>query len=320
MIEYMKIPMMENGKGKIKLKDLFFFTDLHCNLECNHCYVGSSPKNSTLEEITTTDVESVMQEAENIDVDIENIYFTGGEPFRSKEILGMLESALKVAPVTVYTNGTRPLQKKLPLLGELQKNNSNELLLRVSFDHYSENIHNIFYGRDKKENPLQSNFAKAIQSVTMAHETYGLKVAITTQQDVHNNAPDFIVEKIFREKMFPNIPLVDVKVLPSIPQGAQLVRLGKKKEGGVSPSAFEAYNTQKENLMCHVGRTVLKYNNELQFFPCTILVPSSKKELREEYGQYNLGKTLLRSLVRKVSLSHRSCTAYCIQGKQTCGN
>src|SRR5690606_26197391 len=111
---------------------------------------SSSPTNKTLDEMTPEDLGPILAEAKNLGVG--SIYFTGGEPFLNRHILELLGAALELAPVTVYTNGTEPLDKALRggLIGvnDLhRKKHGQSMLLRISLDHYDADIHDVYYGR-----------------------------------------------------------------------------------------------------------------------------------------------------------------------------
>ena len=231
-------------------RDLFVYTSLQCNLQCHHCFVSSSPLNKTLDTMSLADLQPFFQEAKSLGV--RNIYFTGGEPFLNPEFIAIIDAALAIAPVTIYTNATKPLGFKLEELSRVQEKHKNEVLLRVSLDHYDLDIHEIFYGRGP------GNFSNAIENAVKA-ANLGFAVAITTQQDIHNNATDAELEKIFR-KMFEehDVTLADVKVLPQIPQGEQLKRTQPTQTGPITDAEFKASGTAPEGLMCHVGRTLIK--------------------------------------------------------------
>ncbi len=257
------------------------------------------------------DIQPFIKEARELGV--KHIYFTGGEPFVNPDILAMIDAALAIAPVTIYTNGTVPLNSQLEKLAKIQNQRSNKILLRISLDHYEPNIHEVFYNRGK------GNFQIAINTATKAAQL-GFNIAITTQQDIHNNATNEEIQRIFT-KLFEErgVQLVEVKVLPAIPQGEQLKRIPLKINNPITPDEFAASGTNPKNLMCHIGRTIIKYDGAVRVFPCTILIPPSKETI-PLFAKYEMGRTLTESLTKEQPLDHPSCRAYCVQGKQTCGN
>lgn len=309
-MQIMLMPFKKTN-GQYDFRDLFIYTSLQCNLQCHHCFVSSSPLNKTLDTMTLADLKPLLEEAKLLGV--HDIYFTGGEPFLNPEIIQIIDASLSVAPVTIYTNATQPLNARLKELSEVTKKHKNKILLRVSLDHYDPEIHEVFYGRGK------GNFQLAIETAAAAAQA-GIKVAITTQEDIHNNAGNEEVKHIFTN-MFSGfgVQLSDVKVLPSIPQGEQLKRTQPISVGPVSSEEFSASGTSRESLMCHVGRTLIKYEEAVRVFPCTILIPPSKASI-PLFAKYELGRTLNESLEKEQPLDHPSCRAYCVKGKQTCSN
>ena len=79
-------------------------TGTWCNLQCTHCINSSGPKHPWLKSLDTATVKRYLKEAEALGV--EEIYFTGGEPFLHRDILELLGFSLRLAPTTVLTNGT----------------------------------------------------------------------------------------------------------------------------------------------------------------------------------------------------------------------
>jgi molybdenum cofactor biosynthesis enzyme MoaA len=80
-------------------------TGTWCNLKCTHCLNASGPKDPWLKSLDAPRIKAYIEEAEALGV--KEIYFTGGEPFLHKDIVGLVAAALKVAATTVLTNGTR---------------------------------------------------------------------------------------------------------------------------------------------------------------------------------------------------------------------
>jgi len=75
-----------------------------CNLRCAHCFISCSPDN---QDFWFMGRERVREHLEaSVALGVKEYYFTGGEPFMNREILGILEDALALGPTTVLTNGT----------------------------------------------------------------------------------------------------------------------------------------------------------------------------------------------------------------------
>ncbi|MBC8157745.1 MAG: radical SAM protein, partial [Alphaproteobacteria bacterium] len=64
-----------------RLGTLWFNTGSLCNITCRNCYMDSSPKNDALAYITEDDVRPYLDEIYRTGAPVEEIAFTGGEPF-----------------------------------------------------------------------------------------------------------------------------------------------------------------------------------------------------------------------------------------------
>jgi len=294
---------IQKRAGKPKVDSLFVFTDLVCNLKCSHCYVKSSPGNRTLDRLGRDELSPFLEEA--IDHGVGEVYFTGGEPFMSRDLMGMLEASLQVAPVTVYTNATAPLERNLGGVVELQQQAPHRLRLNVSFDSYDRAVHDEAYNRGR------GNFDRAFEN-TVAAAQRGIEVAVTTQADAQLLNCEITAK--FRD-MFGqrDVRLSDVKVLPNIPQGRAESACATNP---ITPCELSAV---KKELMCYSSRTLLKYKGKVHVFPCTILVPDSK-EVVKDFARYDMGSTLAESFAREQPLDHPSCRTYCVTGGASCAN
>ena len=224
---------------------------------------------------------------------------------------------MTAAPVTVYTNASEPLDKRLDALAELndehQRLHGNSILLRVSLDHYDADIHDVYYGRG------EGAFNKTLGTAERAHQL-GIALAVTTQTDIHNNAlprqHEEFIREIFRGR---DMDLGDVKILPDIPSGAEQKRLPPQDTSPITPAEFQASGTNMNNLMCHISRTVLKLDGSVRVYPCTILIPDSPEHV-SDFARYDMGATIAESLKREQALDHPACRAYCVKGNMSCAN
>ena len=76
----------------LKLDTLWFNTGTRCNLQCQNCYIESSPTNDELIFISLEDVRKYLDEVVELEFGTSNISFTGGRPFLNKDILPILFS------------------------------------------------------------------------------------------------------------------------------------------------------------------------------------------------------------------------------------
>jgi MoaA/NifB/PqqE/SkfB family radical SAM enzyme len=116
-----------------------------CNLACLHCLISCGPKNDqhpfmTLEQVLATIEEGARR-------GIKELYFTGGEPFMHEQIREMIEAALKVAPLTILTNGMLIDEEMAAWLAAQFKASRYSLDLRVSLDGASPEENDAIRGR-----------------------------------------------------------------------------------------------------------------------------------------------------------------------------
>lgn len=131
-------------------KTLWFNTGTLCNIECKNCYIESSPQNDSLVYITREEVEGFLGQIRERGWPVEEIGFTGGEPFMNPEIIGILEASLGAGHrVLVLTNAMRPMMRKRVQDGLLAMNQAfpGKLTLRISIDHYSPDLHDNMRGK-----------------------------------------------------------------------------------------------------------------------------------------------------------------------------
>ena len=102
------------------LKTLWFNTGTLCNIECASCYIQSSASHPLA------------------------IGVTGGEPFMNPDIAELLDETLKRGhDALVLTNAMKPMMRPRvqAALKDLQQRHGRKLSLRVSLDHWREDLH-----------------------------------------------------------------------------------------------------------------------------------------------------------------------------------
>ncbi len=127
---------------------LWFNTGTLCNLACKGCYIESSPRNDRLSYLERSEVRRFLDEARGEHQGIEDVGFTGGEPFMNPDIMGMLEDALAANyRVLVLTNAMVPMRRHRLALCALNARYPGRLTLRVSLDHFTPEGHERIRGR-----------------------------------------------------------------------------------------------------------------------------------------------------------------------------
>ena len=100
-----------------RLRTIWFNTGSLCNITCKNCFMKSSPTNDDLSYLSLSQVLVYLEEIAAESLPVEEVAFTGGEPFMNVEFLDMVsESLARGFRVLVLTNAMKPLllrQKQL---------------------------------------------------------------------------------------------------------------------------------------------------------------------------------------------------------------
>ena len=104
------------------LKTLWFNTGTLCNLTCSNCYIESSPTNDSLVYLNHAEVAAYLDELPIIGQHVEEIAFTGGEPFMNPEFPAMVaDAAGRGYRVLILTNAMRPMMKRANAMLEIKE-------------------------------------------------------------------------------------------------------------------------------------------------------------------------------------------------------
>ena len=126
-----------------------------CNLRCRHCFISCSPDNHSFWFMTRQAVREALEESAAMNV--QEYYFTGGEPFMNREMVEILEDTLQFGPATVLTNATLLPERTVARLGALRQASAHPLEMRVSIDGHSPETNDPIRG--------EGAFARAMEGV-----------------------------------------------------------------------------------------------------------------------------------------------------------
>tara|TARA_A100001391_G_scaffold142053_2_gene99830 strand:- start:3376 stop:4383 length:1008 start_codon:yes stop_codon:yes gene_type:complete len=284
------------------MRTIWFNTGTLCNLACANCYIESSPTNDALQYLTLAEAERFLAEvrgtADPLLAGLPEIGFTGGEPFMNPDIIAMLEAALDNGfTALVLTNAMAPMQRHKPALEALRAKHGDRLTLRVSIDHYSQEVHEAERGPRSWEPMLagltwlsESGFSLAVAGRHLAGESEADArrgyAALFAEHGVMVDAADPAALVLF--------PEMDAEAdVPEITEACWGIL-------GQSPSA----------MMCATSRMVVhrKGEPEARVVACTLLPHDP---------QFDLGATLEAAL-RPVPLNHPHCARFCVLGGASC--
>lgn len=283
-----------------RLRTLWFNTGSLCNVQCANCYMDSSPTNDELIYLTLEDVRRYLNEIESGEYSVEEIAFTGGEPFMNRDLPDMLSVSLARGHKTlVLTNAMRPFQQKQSQLLDLHHCYGNALLIRVSLDHFSREYHDDIRGCGSWASAMEglrwltkNRFNIAIAGRTCWDETevdvrrgYA---SLFEDQKIHVDADDPTSLVLF--------PEMDAEA--DVPE--------------ITVSCWDLLGVQPETIMCATSRMVVrrKGTKTPNVVPCT-LIPYDT--------EFDLGEDLSNSAT-SVRLNHPYCSRFCVLGGASCSS
>ena len=282
----------------IGMKTLWFNTGTLCNLACENCYIESTPRNDRLAYLTRHEVRGFLAEARTERPELEEIGFTGGEPFINPDFLGMVEDALAGGwRVLVLTNAMRPLQRlKTPLLA-LQRGHPGRLSVRVSLDHYTAERHEAVRG--------PRSWAPALAGLQwLAAEGFDPAVATRLMWGEGEAQTRVGFSALFREQDLP-IDAENPARLVLFPEMDATVDVPE-----ITEACWGILGKSPGSVMCASSRMVVKHRGAAgpSVVACTLL-PFEP--------QFDLGASLSEA-ARPVKLNHPHCARFCVLGGASC--
>lgn len=120
-----------------ELNNLFIeLTSKNCNQRCKHCYIDFPISKNVKDFISIDNIKSAIEDTS--EDNLQCIYLTGAEPMTHPDFNTILRLCLKRANVCICTNGTFINEKKARFLKKVEEECSNELIFKLSIDHYNE--------------------------------------------------------------------------------------------------------------------------------------------------------------------------------------
>jgi uncharacterized Fe-S cluster-containing radical SAM superfamily protein len=281
-----------------RLETLWFNTGTLCNLACKSCYIESSPTNDALIYLTAAEVDAYLDEIERDGLSTREIGFTGGEPFMNRDMVPMLESCLtRGFEVLVLTNAMRPMRRFEDALLDLQTRFGEQMIFRVSLDHYTQAAHEAERGADSWDKGVaglkwlsDNGFSTTVAGRHLADEDDATArkgyAALFTETGISIDASD-----PGRLVLFP-----EMDAAADVPE--------------ITTSCWGILDVDPKAMMCSSSRMVVKHKGAERpmVTTCTLL----------PYGDdFQMGETLAEAS-RDVSLNHPHCARFCVLGGASC--
>ncbi|MGG5823794.1 radical SAM protein [Falsiroseomonas sp. HW251] len=283
------------------LGTLWVNTGTLCNIACANCYIESSPRNDALSYIAAAEVTAYLDEAATLRLPLEEVGFTGGEPFMNPDLVPMLADVLSRPGLRaiVLTNAMQPMRRYAgDLLALKDRFGTERLTIRVSLDHHDATHHDVERG--------EGSFAKTIEGLEwLARQGFALHVAGRRTFGGENEASLragfgalFARHGIGVDAQDP----VALMLFPEMDARADVPEITEACWGilGKSP----------ESVMCASSRMVVKRKGAARpaVVACTLLPYDPA---------FELGATL-EEASRPVALNHPHCAKFCVLGGAAC--
>ena len=289
------------------LETLWLNTGTLCNITCRNCYIESSPENDRLVYLSTADAVPFLDEA--MQLGTREIGLTGGEPFLNPESVDIIASALKRGfDVLVLTNAMLPMQRPRLKdgLAALNRAYGQKLTLRVSLDHFGQELHEVERG--------PGTWDKAIAGVDwLAKSGFRLAVAGRTCWGESETEARAGYASLFAQRGWP-IDAQDAHALTLFPEMD-----GSDDVPEISTACWGILKKSPNQMMCASSRMVVKRKGSQApvVLPCTLLPYDAA---------FEMGATLAQSATASggmfengaVRLCHPHCARFCVLGGGSC--
>ena len=281
-----------------RLRTLWFNTGSLCNITCRNCYMDSSPKNDSLAYITLDDVIPYLDEISVTDAPVEEIAFTGGEPFMNSELPKILgECMTRGFRTLVLSNAMKPMYHKRAELLDLRNRFGNALSIRVSMDHFESDKHEAVRGQD--------SWAPMLDGLKwLAQNKFDIAVAGRTCWNEEEDEARRGYAAVFAEHAIP-IDAMDPAVLVLFPEMDASADVPE-----ITVKCWDILGVGPETMMCATSRMVIKRKGAKGpvVVPCTLLPYDP---------DFEMGDSLSRS-GKVVKLNHPHCARFCVLGGASC--
>ena len=281
-----------------RLTTLWFNTGSLCNITCRNCYMDSSPTNDALAYLSLADVADYLDQIREFDLPVEEIAFTGGEPFMNRELPAMLGNALERGyRVLVLTNAMKPLLNKRLALADLGRRFGARLSLRVSIDHYTPAKHEVVRGEDTWKPMIEG-----LKWLTV--NGFRLAVAGRSCWGESDTATRAGYARLFAEEGIP-VDADDPTTLVLFPEMDETADVPE-----ITVSCWDILGVAPETMMCATSRMVVKRRGAPGpvVVPCTLLPYDPQFEMGRDLGDG----------ARPVKLNHPHCATFCVLGGASC--
>lgn len=281
------------------LRTLWVNTGTRCNITCRNCYIESSPTNDALVYLSAAEVAAFLDEAAATAAPLEEVGFTGGEPFLNRELIPMLRDVLaRGLSALVLTNAMKPMMNHAEALRGLRDAFGERLTIRVSLDHHESAAHDLERGAGA--------FAKTMDGLAWLAR-HGFRIHVAGRAGF--GAGDEPAMRAGYAALFAAhgiaLDAEDPVALMLFPEMDAAVDVPE-----ITEACWSILRKSPDSLMCASARMVVKRRGAERpaVVACTLLPYDP---------QFELGATLADSS-RAVALNHPHCAKFCVLGGAAC--
>ncbi|MDC0737166.1 radical SAM protein [Cognatishimia sp. SS12] len=279
---------------------LWFNTGTLCNIECENCYILSSPTNDALVYLTADEVSDYLDQLEERNWGVREIAFTGGEPFMNPDMVEMTKRALdRGYEVLILTNAMMPMQRKRVKEGllSLKERYVDKLTFRISVDHWSEELH------DKERG--KGSFARTITGMAWLRDN-GFNMAVAGRTVWGESEADARIGYAnFYQKHHFDIDAQNPGITVLFPEMDEKVEVPE-----ITTACWGILDKSPTQVMCSNSRMVVKHKgaDTPSVIACTLLPYEP---------EFDMGPRL-EDAEKPVHLNHPHCAKFCVLGGASC--
>jgi len=285
--------------GLTALRTLWINTGTLCNITCRNCYIESSPRNDALSYISADEVRACLDEAAAIGAPLEEVGFTGGEPFLNRDLPAMLRDVLgRGLSALVLTNAMKPMMNHAPALLALREAFGDRLTLRVSIDHHEAALHDLERG--------EGSFARSMEGLAWLAR-HGFRIHVAGRAGF-GGGDDGAMRRGYGALFASTgveIDATDPVALMLFPEMDATVDVPE-----ITEACWGILRKSPDGMMCASARMVVKRRGAQSpaVVACTLLPYDPA---------FELGATLAEAS-RPVALNHPHCAKFCVLGGAAC--
>jgi uncharacterized Fe-S cluster-containing radical SAM superfamily protein len=283
------------------LRTLWINTGTLCNITCASCYIESSPRNDALVYLSAAEVAAYLDEAAALGLPMDEVGFTGGEPFMNPGLVPMLADVLSRPGLRaiVLTNAMQPMRRYAEALLALKERfGTDRLTLRVSLDHHDAAHHDVERG--------EGSYARTLEGlIWLSRHGFALHVAGRLAFGGEDEATMRAGFARLFEAHGIAVDAADPVALMLFPEMDSRADVPE-----ITEACWGILHKSPDSVMCASSRMVVKRKGAERpaVVACTLL-PYDK--------QFELGATLAEAS-RPVALNHPHCAKFCVLGGAAC--